>query len=74
MVIKTTQLISWWICKMVEVIKTTRIRVNYDVSVKGVVTPSITVEMTDVPRSEVLIEATKLLDEALIIAKERSSQ
>lgn len=58
--------------KMVEVIKTTRIRVNFDVTTKGVVTPSVTVEMTDEPRNVVLSEATKLLDEALVIAKFRS--
>lgn len=49
-----------------------RIRVNFKVSSKGKVTPDITVEMSTSDRHKVLIESTMLLDEAIIIAKERS--
>ena len=57
---------------MVEIIKNKRIRVNFDVSTKGVVSPSITVEMEDEPYQIVLDEATRVLDEALLIAKARN--
>ncbi len=51
-----------------------RIRVNYSVSVKGIVTPDITVEMIDTDKEEVLKEAKELLEEALKIAKEKSTE
>lgn len=52
----------------------TRHRVNFSVSVKGIVTPDVTFEANDMDRTEVMKEATRLLDEAMIIARERSSK
>lgn len=49
-----------------------RIRVNYDVTSKGVVTPSITVEMYDTDKIEVLKEAEELLVLAQAVAKDKS--
>jgi hypothetical protein len=40
----------------------TRIRVNVDISVKGVVTWSSTVEMLDKPMDEVLAESDRLVE------------
>ena len=41
---------------------TSRIRVNVDISVKGVVTWSSTVEMCDTPINEVLAESDRLVE------------
>ena len=49
-----------------------RIRVNFSVSVKGIVTPDITCEMIDTDKDIVLKEAGDLLVSALVVAKERS--
>ncbi len=49
-----------------------RIRVNFSVSTKGIVTPDITVEMIDTDDNIVLKEAAILLDSAIVIARERS--
>lgn len=51
-----------------------RFRVNFSVSVKGIVTPDVTAELLDSTGKETLDEATKLLDEALKVAKSRSSE
>jgi hypothetical protein len=51
-----------------------RTRVNFSVSVKGVVTPDVTIETYDETTTDTLKEATKLLDEALQIAKERTEE
>lgn len=52
----------------------TRVRVNFSVSVKGIVTPDCTFEAENMDRTKVLVEATKLLDEAMMVAKERSTK
>lgn len=49
-----------------------RIRVNYSMSVKGIVTPDITVEMIDTDKLEVLTEAKDILVLAQAVAKEKS--
>lgn len=51
-----------------------RHRVNFSVSVKGVVTPDVTFEGVDLTKEDVIKEATSLLDMAMIVAKERSFQ
>ncbi len=50
-----------------------RHRVNFSVSVKGIVTPNVTVEKIDGTKEETLKEAKELLDEALKVAQERTS-
>jgi len=50
-----------------------RTRVNFSTSVKGIVTPDVTFEGIDMDNEDVIIEATKLLDAALVIAKGRST-
>jgi len=49
-----------------------RTRVNFSVSVKGVVTPDCTIEILDSDNETVIKEATALLDAALIEAQKRS--
>ena len=49
-----------------------RHRVNFAMSVKGIVTPDITVEMIDKTKEEVVKEAGELLVLAQQIAKEKS--
>lgn len=49
-----------------------RLRVNFSVSVKGIVTPDITCELVDGTKEDVLKEAKELLDEAMKIAKEKT--
>lgn len=49
--------------------KTTRYRVNFEVSTKGVISPSVTVELVNQPREMALLEAEDLLARALLIAK-----
>lgn len=51
-----------------------RYRVNYSVSVKGVVTPDVTCEKIDSTKEETLAEAKELLESALVIAKEKSAK
>ena len=50
----------------------TRKRVNFSVSVKGVVTPDCTVEGFDMTNESILSEAASLLDAAMAEAKNRS--
>ena len=52
--------------------KTSRYRVNFSCSVKGVITPEVTFELTNGSKDEVLREAEDLLDKALLIAKART--
>jgi len=49
-----------------------RHRVNFSVSVKGVVTPDVTVEMINSTKEEVIEEAKAVLTLAMITANERS--
>ncbi len=49
-----------------------RYRINFKQSTKNQITCDVTFEGKDMERSEALIEATRLLDEAMVIAKERS--
>jgi len=51
-----------------------RTRVNFGVSVKGIVTPDVTVETFNDDTEDTLKEATELLDKALVIAKARSTE
>ena len=50
-----------------------RHRVNFSVSVKGIVTPDVTAELVDSTKEETLKEAEELLNKALEIAREKSS-
>ena len=52
----------------------TRTRINFKVGSKGRVSVDISHEMNNVSKEKVLTEATKLLDSAMIIAKERTKQ
>ncbi|MEK6885193.1 MAG: hypothetical protein AABY22_36515 [Nanoarchaeota archaeon] len=51
-----------------------RTRVNFSVSVKGIVTPEITFEGYDMDEKEVLAKASKLLDLAMKEANKRSAE
>lgn len=50
----------------------TRHRVNFSVSVKGIVTPEVTCEKIDSTKEDVMEEAHNLLKMALKVAEERS--
>ena len=58
---------------MEKTVYTSRVRVNFDCSVRGIITPSITVEGIDTDAAEVLKLAAHVLDEALLEAKKRST-
>jgi hypothetical protein len=47
-----------------------RTRVNVSTSVKGIITPDVTVEMIDATNEEVIAEVTSLYKEAQIKVKE----
>lgn len=51
-----------------------RLRVNFSVSTKGVVTPDVTAEIINCSIEAVIAEATRLLDAAKIVADERTKQ
>ena len=50
-----------------------RHRVNFAVSVKGIVTPDITAEVINGTQDQVIKEAKELLEKAMKIAQEKSS-
>ena len=49
-----------------------RRRVNFSVSVKGIVTPDCTTEIIDGTQDEIMKEAEDLLDKAMRVAKGKS--
>ena len=51
-----------------------RTRVNFSVSVKGIVTPDITYELIDGSTEDTIKGATELLDKAMLEAKKRSKE
>lgn len=57
---------------MIEQTYKKRTRVSFSTSVKGVVTPEVTVEVLDSDNDGVLCEAVELLDKALIEANKRT--
>ena len=50
----------------------TRHRVNFSVSVKGVITPDVTAELVNGTKEDTVKEAAELLDQAMREAKSRS--
>jgi len=49
-----------------------RVRINFSKSVKGIITPDVTVEMIDETNETVLAEAKKVFDEANTYAVNKS--
>ena len=50
-----------------------RRRVNFSVSVKGIVTPDITTEMIDGTQEEIMKESSELLEKAMVVARNKSA-
>lgn len=54
--------------------KTSRYRVNFSSSVKGIISPEVTVELVNGTKEDALKEAEELLKNALIIARNHTTQ